>query len=200
MSPATRRRHQPLRTMVTGTPLIAIAAMLLVTPPAESATTSPKPRLQYGPQVYRLKPTHAKYGDLRRTSYSYAVVYLPTRSVIGDTFEDEGDRSAGDISIGGAFTPNYTQDHLYAKPYGPTRCTVAYINELDNSARELRKLGRIKIGQRVSVTIRPLATALPDVTYGRTYHRPVSMRQGNSFALTETAVQRQLNAIHCKRR
>lgn len=182
----------------------AIAGALALAVPAAAPAATAKPRLENGPQVYRLKPTGEKFGDRLVTTYTYAVVFKLSRVTIGPTFagDDEGEVQAGEFSLAGIDLPGYTHDHLYSRKYRPQNCVVAYFDPDRNevSAKDGRKLDRIQAGQKVSVTVRPLASPNPRVGYGHTYRRKVTMRRSNRPDLSERGVQRQLRAIGCHRR
>lgn len=121
---------------------------------------------------------------------------------IGPRFEgdDGGDIQAGTFSLAGVDLPGYTHDTLYSRKYRPRNCVVAYFDREGSNARDRRKLERIRIGQKVNVTLRPLASDNPNVSYGRTYHRRATLRQGSRYSLTEPQIQRQLRNIGCQRR
>lgn len=184
---------------------LAAAALLSIpavgaVPAADAATA--KPRLISGPQVYRLKPTGEKFGFREVTSYRYAIVFRLSRVTIGPTFEGDegGDIQAGEFTLGGVELPSYTHSHLYSRKYRPQHCVVAYFDQDEGSKRDRRKLDRVKVGAKVAVTLRPLASDNPNVSYGRTYHRKAVMRQTSKYSLTDAGVQRQLRAIGCQRR
>lgn len=189
-------------TILAGAIAAAIVLPTIVAAPVADAASS-APRLLHGPQVYRLNPTGAKFGDVGEISYRYAVVFMLSRVVIGPTFEgdDEGDVKAGDFTLSGVYLPEYTHDLLYSKRFRPQRCAVAYFEQNGpNPAKDRRKLDRIRLGQKVSITLRPLASANPDVSYGPTYHRTAVMRRASTYTLTDAGAQRQLRAIDCQRR
>ncbi|MEV4419425.1 hypothetical protein AB0L40_05540 [Patulibacter sp. NPDC049589] len=203
--PHPRRR---IRLISTAAVLVALAGVTITggdRPAVARAAAVAKPapnRLLHGPQVYRLRPTHARYGDYGRTTYAYAVVFMLTRVHFASTFaEDEGAaRITGEYSVGGAPIYENAQDLLYAKRYRPQHCVVLYVDPGQNSARELRRLDRVRIGQRLPVTLRPLLSNSAHYQYGSTYHRRPVLRQGDDYRLTEPGVQRQLRAIDCQRR
>jgi hypothetical protein len=186
----TNRILRLFRSRALGAAALAAAALALA--PAGAAAADPPVRLLHGPQVFRIKRVAE---SSRAPDYRYAIVAQFSRVVFGSTFDGEG-KTTGDYTISGVSFPDFSQGTLDLKRRSG-ECLTAYLEGTDTSARDLRKLGRIQLGAKTKVTLRPLRTATPNLKYERTSTRHPVMRSASSWNFKSAADQRQLRRIGC---